>query len=288
MDFIHNAFQKLVNETSIIPAFFYAMSGLAALLVLIDALRTYSDIIVKQSVSPWKMGRPFLIIMLIMSWPSLYKGLNYLFDGIQWYFESYLANQLSDGETDVISVLFSEIANDSKFSVLQLSIGSIMMSLLAFVLGFIHWLMDVFISLYIDINELILALFAPIALVLMLIREMSSTFMTWLRLYAKFRFFMLAVFSCDFLALSLMKYVKSELLAYLDVPGELIAITGVNTTINIVCLTAFIVFKIIYLSAAYRTLDAILQSGDLGVGSATGGLVRGMITVTQKVATKGV
>lgn len=287
MEFIHSAFQKLITDTQIIAAFFYAMAGFCALLVAIDAMRTYSNIVVHNKIEPWQIAKPIFVILLIISWKWIYMGLNSGFDSITYYFNEFLIQKITKTDGKVIDQLFKEIGTDSKFSVFEVSLGSFMMSLLAFTLGFLHWLIDIIISLYLDINDLLLALFAPIAVVLLLLKETSNSFATWLKLFAKFRLFMLAVIACDFLGILFTRYVKDALTTYMEVPPDMLALSGVSNMINVVCLTAFIVFKLIFLICAFKLLSALIESGDMSVGGAAGGMVRAIADVTKKVATKG-
>jgi hypothetical protein len=287
MEFVHTAFQRVINESQIVSAFFYALSGFAALLVAIAITRTYANIVVNHKVDPWEMIRPMIIILVICLWKWIYMGLNEGFQGINYYFNSYLVSRVAKGDVTVIDQLFKDIGNDTSFSLMDLSMSTIVVSILNFFLGFIYWFMDMAVNLYVDINDFGLALWAPVAIIFSLLKETSGGFVTWIKMFIKFRLFMLAIIVTDFLAVLLLRYVKEEMSAALNIPATLLSVTGVSNMVNIILLSVFIVFKILFLVMSFKILSSLLQTGELGAGAAAGGIMKNLTMVTQKLATKG-
>jgi hypothetical protein len=288
MSFVHETFQKIILETPATNALFYAMSGIACVFMLIEISRIYSAMLLKQRMEPWQIARPFAIMLIAGSWKFIYAGLNLGFTSINQLFESSLAaNFKTANNNSVIGQMFSQVANDSTLSLFSLNLNAVLLGLLNFILAFLYWLVDLIVSLYIDINDFVLALFAPIAIVFSVLRETARSFMTWFLLFAKFRLFMLATTVTNFLALSLVTGIKDGLAKALEIPTSLLSVVGVANTITTITLTVFLVFKIIFLLMTWSFLGQIFNAGDLSGGSGAAQIVTTMKTVAAKALTKG-
>lgn len=288
MDFVHESFQRIINETPVTSAMFYAFSGLAGALMLIEIGKIYSSMVLKQRIDPWEILRPFAVLLLIGSWKWIYMGLNLGFGGINDALNETLAKQFNGKDGEVLNEMFRQISSDTSNSFLNIGLNSLFSGALNFTLTTLYWLVDVIVWLFVDINDFVLALFAPIALVLSLTRETSSAFLTWLKLFAKFRLFMIGISITNYLTVQLTMDIKSGIAKRLDIPEVMLSIIGVANTITTISLVAFLVCKIIFLLMLWSFLGQILNVDQAGLGAASSQVTRMVKTVATKVATKGV
>jgi hypothetical protein len=282
MEVINEFFNTALQESGVVEALFHVLSFLAVMLSTVHYVRTYlKTMTLGEPIKVNDALKPLFITTVILLWPYLYQILDGTFLALRLAFQESLAAHLQDKYNASMDELLKKLEEGPEVSLLSMNVNSICIEVMKYVLQYLNFLVDAVVTIYVGVNDLVLAMFVPLAIVLTLFKETSSAFIVWLKLFMKFRLFMIADMAITHLCTLLLFYLMEK------IPAALGIVLLFSPGIYVLILSIYLVAKIIFVIVAFNLLGKILESQDLGVGGATGGMTQGVRQVVTMIATKG-
>jgi hypothetical protein len=282
VNFIIEGFNDFVRSSSILSVLFQTVSVLVVFFYAITVVRLYSKQMLGSSISLQEILRPLGVVLLIYFWPWIYfKVLVGGFDALISYFVA-LVNDENDNELKqtVISLALAE-----NISIFDLSVEVLLSFLLKLICLFINTVFDVVVALYVGINDMILGILAPIVLAFTMLEETKDMFVKWLKYFMFYRIFYFMTVAVDYLSNSLLSAVTANVIKGLNMendPGDMEADSWLAA--GLIGLLAYIVFKIVFISASFAILKELFGILGGGVGSSVGDMSKA-IPATSRIAT---
>jgi len=211
----------------------------------------------------------------------LYQGLNSGFDAVERVYQQELAKVESTNEQKYREVLGGLLV-DKGLTILDFSFSSAIRYAFGYVAIFVNFIIDLCFKLYIAVNDVLLGVLGPLAVVLILFEPTRGAFVEWLKQVAYFKFLYLLVLTVGLIGrLFFMNAQLSTQVAEAITLGG----TGESTVVfNILLLVAFIIIKVIFTLSAMTTLQKLLGASAGGVGGAVGSVAN----AAMKLKTGGV
>jgi hypothetical protein len=282
MEVINEFFNIALQESGVVKALFRILSFLAVALSTIHYMRTYfKTMSLGEPIKVNDVFKPLFITVVMLLWPYLYQLLDGTFLALRMSFQESLAAHLEDKYNASMDQLLKKLEEGPEVSLLSMNVNSICIEVMKYLLQYANFIVDAIVTIYVGINDLVLAMFVPLAIVLTLFKETSGAFIVWLKLFFKFRLFMIVDMAITHLCTMLLFFLMEKIPAYMGI--SLLFSPGVFVLI----LSLYLVAKIIFVLVSFNLLGKILESQDLGVGGATGGMAQGVRQAATMVVTKG-
>lgn len=282
MALINDFFSWLIDESQVVWVLFRVFSVLAVILTTVHYTRTYlKTMITTEPIKVQEFLKPLFITAVIVLWPWLYEILDSIFEVLRIGTEEYMAsNVVARYNYDVAEVL-KKLNESPSMTLLNLNINAVLIEVMKYVLQIGNYIVDSGVAIYLGVNDLILGLLVPIAIVLTLFKETSGAFIAWLKLFIKFRLYMIADLAITHFCTMFLFFMISKMPATLGTSILLVPSQWILIMIQ------YLVMKILLIIVAFNLLNKLIESGDLGVGAASSAMTKSAKQAVTMIFTKG-
>jgi hypothetical protein len=279
------AFNDLVRESHILNLLFNAIIFLTVGFYVFTVVRLYSKKMLGEELKISEMLRPFAVFLLIIFWKWIYfKVLVGGFDVVTGFVINNI-NAANNAETEKLKAQILEASREGELSLMSLSLEYALSFIMKLLATGINIIIDVVIAIYVGVNDILLAVTAPIVLCFTMLDITKDMFVKWLKIFFFFKVFFLMVILGNHLAYQLMAGVavvgSKALTATLG--GGYVPVGSMA----MMSLVVLVIFKIIWIMGAYKLLQNLFNGGDTGMGGAANNMAKGIVSAVKMVATKG-
>jgi hypothetical protein len=274
-DLIVYWFNQAFYNSRISTAFFIATSGLVVILAGVHIVKNYVKVGEGISLTLTDLGLPVVVIVVAVSFHFLYDGLNSGFDAVERIYQQELSKVESTNERNYKEVM-GKLLVDKGLTILEFSFSSAIRYAFGYLAIFINFIIDLCFKLYIAVNDVLLGVLGPLAVVLILFEPTRGAFVEWLKQVAYFKFLYLLVLTIGLIGKLFFMYAQLS-------PEVNVALTlgGTESAVvfNILLLVGFIIIKVIFTLSAMTTLQKLLGASAGGVGGAVGSVANAALKV---------
>jgi len=262
------SFKKAVMGSKIMESFFVATSSLVIIFFLISTITNFHKLNTGEKTDVWTYAKPIILVFLVGSWSWIYKGLDAGFDAIENLFITTLGET---GDRSTMMKFITGVTSDTSVSMLIAPMVKIIEIALSYSLLFINYIIDVIVLLYIQVNLMLLVIFAPIALLLAFFSLTDSSVVTWFKQFLLFRLFSLVPVMINAIGLSFLTTLANTMT---DDPQAkaILQVLSIESIITLFAFAAFIILKVIIILSAFSLMKNLINTGESGVGGAVGGM----------------
>lgn len=273
-------FNQAFYNSKIGTAFFIATSGLVVILAGIHMAKNFIKVSNGSPVTLTDFALPVIVIAVAISFHYLYNGLNSGFDAVERIYQQELAKVESTNDRNYQEVMGDLLVDPGK-TFLEFSFASAIRYAFGYLATFLNFIVDLCFKLYIAVNDVLLGVLGPLAVVLILFEPTRGAFVEWLKQVAYFKFLYLLVLTIGLIGK--LFFMKAQLGVEV---AQAITLGGTESKVvfNILLLIAFIIIKLIFTLSAMTTLQKLLGASAGGVGGAVGSVAN----AAMKLKTGGV
>jgi len=287
-------FANFLQNTQLIGVMFYASGILAVVLYTITMTKLYSKKMVGKQIELSEMIRPFVIILIIISWKWIYFDV--LNDGFNSLLQMIISKIQSNADQAAMQAEINKTVVADTVNFLSISVEAFVMYFLRVGSLIINTIIDFVLAAYICVNDLVLAIVAPFAISFSLLDETKDMFKRWLITFFFFKTFLIVVMGINQLSVAIQTSIAATAAKYMgisvggglagDIGKGAVAVAGMNA-IAVISILALVVFKIIFITSLFQTLRNLFGTGDTGLGAGTAGVAGTIKSGVSMMLTKG-
>ncbi len=289
---VYDIFYELMRDTKLVRYMFIACSVFAFCVLVAQYTYFYTKVMLDHEVKKLTQYiRPLIMFGIVIVWPNLYYIMQGIIDTIGLSLDASMEKELNALTSKMGKIVLKQLTDDEiEVSLFNVSIMDLMFGMFKWMLSMLNMLVDIVVAVYININDMVLMIVAPVALALSIVDAFKDAFLQWIKLFVLYKLLGVFLLVGDIFGITLFDKATTLTAAFFGVASNDLLSAGAavgTVVVYIIALVVSIAFKIMFIFVIYRYLSAMLGVSSMGVGGAVAGGGRVIAEGVKALTTKG-